>query len=133
MQNVITIGRELVPVEQIAYIEPFEPSPNGQFKPDKPYKGRVVLLNRETVLTETAPQEFAEAHGFRLLPEDTVATNPLILSGCEFRADPGLQPGQAIPDPADVARSGRQQPQQTAAHQARNRDRDRFARRDRTR
>jgi hypothetical protein len=59
MQNVITIGRELVPVEQIAYIEAFEP--NGQFKPDKPYKGRVVLLNRETVLTETAPQDFAEA------------------------------------------------------------------------
>ena len=58
--------------------EPFEPPANGQFKPEKPYKGRVVLLNRETVLTETAPQEFAEAHGFRLLPEDNVATNPLI-------------------------------------------------------
>ncbi len=78
MQNVITIGRELVPVEQIAYIEPFEPSPNGQFKPDKPYKGRVVLLNRKTVLTEDTPRDFAEANGFRLLPEDNVATNPLI-------------------------------------------------------
>jgi hypothetical protein len=30
------------------------------------------------VLTETAPAEFAEAHGFRLLPEGNVATNPLI-------------------------------------------------------
>jgi hypothetical protein len=79
MQNVIVIGRELVPVEQIAYIEPFEPSANGQFKPDKPYKGRVVLLNRETVLTETTPQEFAEANGFRLLPDDNVATNPTII------------------------------------------------------
>jgi hypothetical protein len=78
MQNVITIGRELVAVEQIAYIEPFEPSPNGQFKRDKPYKGRVVLLNRETVLTEDAPRDFAEANGFRLLPEDNVATNSLI-------------------------------------------------------
>ena len=62
----------MVPVEQIAYVEPFEPPANGQFIPDKPY------FNRETVLTETAPQEFAEAHGFRLLPEDNVATNPLI-------------------------------------------------------
>jgi len=78
MQNVITIGRELVPVEQIAYIEPFELSPNGQFKPDKPYKGRVVLLNRETVLTEDTQRDFAEANGFRLLPEDNVATNPMI-------------------------------------------------------
>jgi hypothetical protein len=45
MQNVITIGREQVPVEQIAYIETFEPPANGPFKPEKPYKGRVVLLN----------------------------------------------------------------------------------------
>jgi len=78
MQDVITIGRELVPVAQIAYIEAFEPPADGQFKPEKPYKSRVVLLNRETVLTETAPQEFAEANGFRLLPEDNVATNPAI-------------------------------------------------------
>jgi hypothetical protein len=83
MQNVITIGRELVPFEQIAYVEPFEPPANGQFKPDKPYKGRVVLLNRETVLTETSPQEFAETNGFRLLPEDNVATNRAIT----FRAE----------------------------------------------
>lgn len=78
MTNVITIGPELVPVEQIAYIEAFDPSANEQFKPDKPYKGRVVLLNRETVLTEDTPQLFAEANGFRLLPEDNVATNPMI-------------------------------------------------------
>jgi hypothetical protein len=47
MQNVIIIEPEHVPVEQIAYIETFEPPVNGEFKPDKPYKGRVVLLNRE--------------------------------------------------------------------------------------
>jgi hypothetical protein len=34
MQNVITIGREHIPVEQIAYIEPFEPPANGQFRSD---------------------------------------------------------------------------------------------------
>jgi hypothetical protein len=31
------------------------------------------------VLTEIAPQEFAEAHGFRLLPEDNVATSPMVI------------------------------------------------------
>jgi hypothetical protein len=51
MPNIITVGEEYVPVEQIAYIEPFEPPANGQFKSDKPWKGRVVLLNRESVLT----------------------------------------------------------------------------------
>jgi hypothetical protein len=78
IQNVITIGDEFIPIEQIAYIEAFEPPANGQFKPDKPYKGRVVLLNRENVLTEDTPQAFAQANGFRFLPEDNVATNPMI-------------------------------------------------------
>jgi hypothetical protein len=36
MPNVITIGREHIPVEQIAYIEPFEAPAHGQFRPDKP-------------------------------------------------------------------------------------------------
>jgi hypothetical protein len=45
----------------------------------RPKRGmRVVLLNREGVLTEDTPQEFAEANEFRFLPEDNVATNPLI-------------------------------------------------------
>jgi hypothetical protein len=78
IQNVITIGEELIPVEQIAYIEAFEAPADGRFKTDKPYKGRVVLLNRENVLTEDTPQAFAQANGFRLLPEDNVATNPMI-------------------------------------------------------
>jgi hypothetical protein len=39
MQNVVTIGREHIPVEQIAYIEPFEPPANGQFPgPTSPTK-----------------------------------------------------------------------------------------------
>ena len=78
MQNIITVGEEYVPVEQIAYIEPFEPPANGQFKSDKPWKGRVVLLNRESVLTEDTPHDFAKANEFRFLPEDNVATNPMI-------------------------------------------------------
>ena len=78
MQNIITIGEEYVPVEQIAYIELFEPPANGQFKSDKPWKGRVVLLNRESVLTEDTPSDFAKANEFRFLPEDNVATNPII-------------------------------------------------------
>jgi hypothetical protein len=88
MQNVITIGRDLIPVEQIAYVEPFEPPANGQFRPDQPYKGRVVLLNRETVLTEIPPPDFAEAHGFRLLREDNVAPIPWSSFGSEALSRP---------------------------------------------
>jgi hypothetical protein len=78
MDNVITLGKRLLPIEQIALIEPFDPSSNPDFKPANEFKARVVLLNRDTVLTETAPQEFASAQSFRLLTEDNVAANPAI-------------------------------------------------------
>jgi hypothetical protein len=44
--KVVTIGKRLVPAEQIAYVEPFDPSANPEFGPEKDFKGRVVLLNR---------------------------------------------------------------------------------------
>jgi hypothetical protein len=73
--KVITIGKRLVPAAQIAFVEPFDPSSNPEFKPEKDYKARVVLLNREMVLTEQTPQEFASAHDLHLLAEDGVAIN----------------------------------------------------------
>jgi hypothetical protein len=76
--QVITIGRRVVSLEQIALIEPFEASANPEFKPEKDFKGRVVLLNRDTVLTEQTPQEFGAAHELRLLAEDNVAINRAI-------------------------------------------------------
>jgi hypothetical protein len=78
MQDVITIGKRLVPVEQISFVEPFNPASNPEFKPQKAFKARVVLLNRDIVLAEVTPQEFADAQGFRVLPEDGVAANPAI-------------------------------------------------------
>jgi hypothetical protein len=78
MQDVITIGKRLIPLEQIAFAEPFDPASNPEFKPEKEFKARVVLLNRDTVLAEIAPQDFVEAHGFRVLAEDGIAVNPRI-------------------------------------------------------
>ncbi|MGY3591708.1 hypothetical protein ACVIGB_008709 [Bradyrhizobium sp. USDA 4341] len=40
----ITIGKRLVAVEHVAFVEPFDPSASPEFKPEKEYKGRVVLL-----------------------------------------------------------------------------------------
>jgi hypothetical protein len=61
MQTIVTIGRRMIPAEHIALVEPFDPSANPQFRNDKAFKARVVLVNRESVLTEDAPQTFAEA------------------------------------------------------------------------
>jgi hypothetical protein len=33
--KVITIGKRLVPTEQLAFVEPFDPSGNPEFKPEK--------------------------------------------------------------------------------------------------
>jgi hypothetical protein len=78
MQDVITIGKRLVPLEQIALVEPFDPASNPDFKPEKPFKARVVLLSRDTVLAEFTPDEFAREHGFRMLAEDGMAANPAV-------------------------------------------------------
>jgi hypothetical protein len=96
MQDVITIGRGLVPVEQIALIEPFDPASNPEFKPEKLFKARVVLLNRDTVLAETPPHEIAEAYGFRMLAEDGMAVNPAIAFRVEsFEATEQFNPTKA--------------------------------------
>jgi hypothetical protein len=76
--KVITIGKRLVPAEQVAFVEPFDLSGNSEFKPEKDFKGRVLLLNREIVLTEQTPQEFAAQHDLHLFAEDNVAVNRTI-------------------------------------------------------
>ena len=76
--KVIAIGKRLVSAEQIAFVEPFARSANPEFKPEKEYKGRVVLLTREIVLTEQTPQEFAAAHELHYFVGDGVAVNRAI-------------------------------------------------------
>ncbi|HVR55666.1 MAG TPA: hypothetical protein VMT72_02415 [Pseudolabrys sp.] len=77
--NIVTVGKRLVPVDQIAFVEPFDPSSNPEFKPEKDYKGRIVLLNRDAVLTEQTPEAFATEHELHLFGEDGVAVNRAIV------------------------------------------------------
>jgi hypothetical protein len=94
--NIITIGKRLISLDQIAYVEPFDPTANPEFKPEKDFKARLVLLNRDVVLTETAPKEFSEANGFHLLAEDNVAVNPSLAFKVEtFAPTESFKPGKA--------------------------------------
>lgn len=68
--KVITIGKKLVAVEQLAFVEPFDLLANPEFRPEENYKGRIVMLNRDIVLTEQTPQEFATEHELHLFTED---------------------------------------------------------------
>lgn len=82
--KVITIGKRLVSADQVAFVEPFDPSANPEFKPEKDFKTRVVLLNRDAVLTEQTPRAFAEEHGLHLFVEDDVAVNRAIVFKIEM-------------------------------------------------
>jgi hypothetical protein len=74
----VTVGRRLVPLEQIALVEPFDAAANPLPRSDKAFKTRIVLLNRDTILTEETPMAFAEANAFRPLIDDGVFTNPSV-------------------------------------------------------
>ena len=79
MTDVITIGKRLIARDQLAFIEPFDPARNPDFNPSKEFKTRLVLLNRENVLSEEEPRAFAETHGLRFLDDDKVGINPSIV------------------------------------------------------
>ncbi len=78
MNNVITVGRRLVPVEQIAFIETFDASTASGLESTRPFKARIKLLNRDSCLTETPFETLVEGHNFRLFKEDGVAINPRV-------------------------------------------------------
>jgi hypothetical protein len=78
MSDTVTLGKRLVPVEQIVLVEAFDPSAHPRMQTHRPFRARVVLRNRDSILTEEPPEVFAEAHAFRALSEDGVFTNPEI-------------------------------------------------------
>ncbi|MCP3447357.1 hypothetical protein [Bradyrhizobium sp. CCGUVB14] len=77
MQNVIRIAKHLIPIEQIALFEPFVP-PTNPLRSEREFKARVVLLDRNSVLSEETPEQLAVDHGFRYLTADRSAANPAI-------------------------------------------------------
>lgn len=95
--NIITVGKRLIPDEQIALIEPFDPDANPEFKVQKDFKARIVLINRDTVLTETTTEAFAEANNFRFLMADQVALNPAFMFNVEtFEPTESFSPKRAF-------------------------------------
>jgi hypothetical protein len=95
MSKTIEFGKRVVPVEQIALLEPFDPETQKNMYSPRPFKSRIVLLNRDSILSETETRAFAEEHGFRVVPADGVGTNPLIHFSVErFEPTPDFQPSK---------------------------------------
>ncbi|WP_157223472.1 hypothetical protein [Rhodovulum sp. PH10] len=78
MPNMFTIGKRLVPVDEVAFVEPYSPGENPKIQTVRNYQARVVQVNRESVLTEQSVAAFAEEHKFRLIDEDGIAVNPAV-------------------------------------------------------
>lgn len=91
--SVIKIGKRLIPTEQIALIEPYVPAANSRIKTERQFQARVILIHRDSVLTEETPEAFAETNAFRMLAEDRIATNPAVSFFVEtFEPTEGFQP-----------------------------------------
>ncbi len=89
----IVVGRKHIPLSQVALVEPFDPAAHPGMKSDKAFKARIVLIDRQSVLTEETVEAFAEAHGFRLLAQDQVVTNPAVRFSVEsFVKAEGFEP-----------------------------------------
>lgn len=83
MPNMFMIGKKLVPTEQVVFVEPYDPTASPRFQTAREFQSRVVMLGRDSILAEQSVEDFAKEHGFRMLPEDSVATNP----GIHFRVE----------------------------------------------
>lgn len=96
MTESIAIGRKLLPLEHIALVEPFDPASQAKLQSQRPFQTRIVLIDRESVLTEEAVGIFVEKHGFRALSEDGIAINSAIHFSVEaFEAEGDFKPTKA--------------------------------------
>lgn len=76
--GIITVGKRLVPIEDIALVEAFEAREDSRLRSKKEFRARVVLVDRESLLIEQTQEAFAKANGFHWLAADQVALNPAI-------------------------------------------------------
>ena len=79
----VIVGKRHVPLEHIALLEPFDPSAQSRMQSERPFKTRIVLIDRDSFLSEEPLEELAIRHAFRMLDGDGIATNP----GVHFRVE----------------------------------------------
>jgi len=77
MATSVTVGRRLIPRNHVAFVEPYIPG-NSRVQSSRDFQGRVMLVNRDSVLIEESPRVFAQTHGFRMLDDDNLALNPAV-------------------------------------------------------
>lgn len=93
MNTTVTVGKRLIPLEQIVLAEPFDPEAPSNLQTERVFKTRLVLMDRDSVLIEEDLLAFAERHAFRSVEKDGIAVNPSISFIVEvFSPSPGFEP-----------------------------------------
>lgn len=93
MDNLIRINKRLIPLEHVALVEPYVADPNSPLRTSKDFKSRIVLLDKDSVLSEDSTEEFAARHAFRMIAPDGIATNPEVAYWVEtFAPDDSFRP-----------------------------------------
>jgi hypothetical protein len=93
MDKLIRVGKRLIPLEQVALIEPYVADPDKPLNTSKQFHSRLVLLDKDSVLSEETVPALAEAHAFRMVQADGAATNPGVAYWVEqFEPDESFRP-----------------------------------------
>lgn len=93
MSDTIRVGKRLVPAEHIALLEPFVPSAQSPINSDKPFQTRIVLLDRESVLSEDAMDPLAESLSMKVIASERVAISRKLRFTIEgFAPSEGFKP-----------------------------------------
>ncbi|RED25779.1 hypothetical protein BJ123_13012 [Rhodopseudomonas thermotolerans] len=78
MSNMFIIGKRLVPVDHVALVEEYQPGSASRLQTSRDFKARVVLINRDSILTEETVEAFAADKGFSVIPGEGIAINPRV-------------------------------------------------------
>jgi hypothetical protein len=84
MENILKLNRYIIPVEQIVGVEPYDPAANPEFRTERTYRSRVILLNRESHLAEDTVESLTTRLALRFLAEDQTAFNPTVEYQVEY-------------------------------------------------
>ncbi len=78
MSNMFIIGKRLVPVDHVALVEGYQPTSSTRLQTTREFSARVVLINRDSILTEDTVEMFAADKNFKVIPGESVAINPRV-------------------------------------------------------
>ena len=60
MTSMFQIGKRLVAAEQVALVEPYDPTANPRFQTAREFQARIVMVDRNSILTEQNVEDFAK-------------------------------------------------------------------------